>query len=169
MTTFRYVRWKAFLFGAVPAALGSLMIGLGVYALDPTWTAHVARGQYLVDAPVWVRSPVMFATGAAVLAPGLWLLFAALTNSPVITINDDTISARTLFGRLRQLAWAKIAVAKRKKNQIILSPIGVDTLGQEIWDRKSVFLDIGMLETAPGELEALIGRHRPNLVIPPVK
>jgi hypothetical protein len=167
-TTFRYVRWKALLFGAVPAALGGLMIGLGVYALDPTWTAHVARGQYLVDAPAWVRSPVMFATGAVVLIPSLWLLFAALKNATVVIATDHTIAARTLFGRFRQLAWTEIAVVKRKKNQIILSPVGVDTIGQEIWDRKSVFFDIGTLAAAPGELEALVVRHRADLIIPPV-
>ena len=166
-TTFRYVRWKAVLFGAVPAALGALMIGLGVYALDPTWTADVVRGQFLVNAPVWLRSPVMFATGAAVLMPGLWLLFAALTNAAVVIANNQRITARTLFGRFRQLAWTEIAVVKRKKNQIILSPTGVDTIGQEIWDRKSVFLDIGTLDAVPGEFEALIARHRPDLTIPP--
>ena len=32
---------------------GSLgLIGLGTEALDPTWTAQVARGQFIVDAPV---------------------------------------------------------------------------------------------------------------------
>ena len=60
---YHYVRWKAVLFGLVPTLLGAAMIGIGVVALDPTWTAQVARGQYLVDAPVWIRSPVMFATG----------------------------------------------------------------------------------------------------------
>jgi hypothetical protein len=165
-TTYRYARWKALLFGVVPAGLGGLMIGLGVYALDPAWTAQVARGQYLVDAPVWVRSPVMFATGAAVLIPGLWLLFAALRNSPVVIANDRMIAARTLFGRLRQLDWDAIVAAKRKKNQIILSPLGVNTLGQEIWDRKSVFQDIGMLDAAAGEIEALVHSHRPDVAIP---
>jgi hypothetical protein len=114
-----------------------------------------------------VRSPVMFATGAAVLIPGLWLLFAALKNAPVVVANDHAITARTLFGRFRHLAWADIAAVKRKKNQLILSPAGVDTIGQEIWDRKSVFLDIGALCAAPGEFEALVGRHRPDLIIPP--
>ena len=94
-TTFRYKRWKAVLFGAVPAALGALMIGLGVAALDATWTAHVARGQFIVDAPVWVRSPVLFVTGAFVLAPGLWLLFAGLTNATVVTATEQAIVART--------------------------------------------------------------------------
>ena len=109
------------------------MIGLGVLALDPAWTAHVARGQYLVDARVWVRSPVMFATGAVVLMPGLWLLFAALVKPPVVVANDRTITARTLFGRLRRLDWDAIVAAKRKKNQIILSPVG---RGQR-WARRS--------------------------------
>ena len=165
-TTFRYKRWKALVFGAVSAALGALMIGLGVVALDPSWTAHVARGQFIVDAPVWVRAPVLFVTGVFVLAPGLWLLFAGLTNATVVTAIEQAIVARTLFGRQRRLAWTDITVAKRKKNQIILSPVGTDTVGQEIWDRKSVFLDIGTLDVAPGAAEALIARHRPDVVIP---
>ncbi len=100
------------------------------------------------------------------LAPGLWLLYAGLTNASVVTATEEAITARTLFGRRRQLAWRDIVVAKRKKNQIILSPTGTDTVGQEIWDRKSVFLDIGTLNAAPGAAEALITRHRPDLVIP---
>ena len=96
----------------------------------------------------------------------LWLLFAGLTNATVVTATEEAIAARTLFGRQRQLAWTDITVAKRKKNQIILSPAGTDTVGQEIWDRKSVFLDIGTLDVAPGAAETLIARHRPDLVIP---
>ena len=105
-------------------------------------------------------------TGGFVLAPGLWLLLAGLANAPVVTATEEAITARTLFGRQRRLAWRDIMVAKRKKNQIILSPAGTDTVGQEIWDRKSVFLDIGTLDAAPGATETLITRHRPDLVIP---
>ena len=165
-TTFRYKRWKALAFGAVPAALGALMIWLGVEALDPSWTAQVARGQFIVDAPVWVRAPFLFVTGGFVLAPGLWLLLAGLTNATVVTATEQAIVARTLFSRRRQLAWRDIVVAKRKKNQIILSPAGTDTVSQEIWDRKSVFLDIGTLDVVPGAMEALIARHSPDIVIP---
>ena len=142
------------------------MIWLGVEALDPSWMAHVARGQFIVDAPVWVRAPLLFVTGGFVLTPGLWLLYAGLTNAAVVTATEQSITARTLFGRRRQLAWREIVVAKRKKNQIILSPAGTDTVSQEIWDRKSVFLDIGTIDAAPGAAEALIARHRPDLVIP---
>ncbi len=64
-TALRYKRWKALAFGAVPAALGALMIGLGIEALDPTWTAQVTRGQFIVDAPVWVRAPLLFVPAAS--------------------------------------------------------------------------------------------------------
>jgi len=109
----------------------------------------------------------MFATGAVVLMPGLWLLFAALENAAVVIANDQAITARTLFGRLRQIAWTEIAVVKRKKNQIILSPAGIDYNRPRDLGSKSVFLDIGTLCAAPGEFEALVGRHRPDLIIPP--
>ena len=165
---YRYVRWKAVLFGLVPTLLGAAMIGIGVVALDPTWTAQVARGPYLVDAPVWIRSPVMFATGGFVFVPGLRLLYAAVSNARIATFDEHGITARTLFGRRRHVEWRSIQTAKRKKNQIILSPADVDTLGQEIWDRKSVFLDIGMLDAVDGDIEAQVRRHRPDLVIPPI-
>ena len=117
--------------------------------------------------PLVSLTPVSFATYAGlVLAPGLWLLFAGLTNATVVTATEEAIAARTLFGRQRRLTWADITFAKRKKNQIILSPAGTDTVGQEIWDRRSVFLDIGTLDVAPGAMETLIARHRPDLVIP---
>ena len=163
---FHYVFWKAVLFGVIPAALGAGMIWIGVLALDPTWTAEVAKGQFLVDAPPWIRSPVMFATGAFVFVPGLRLLIAAATHASVVSMDDRGVSARTIFGRLRHLDWPAVKSVKRKKNQIILSPVGADTLGQEIWDRISVVLDIGMLDAPAAELEAHIRRHRPDLVIP---
>ena len=53
---YRYVRWKGLLFGAMPVALGGLMIWIGIEAFDPSWTAQVAKGQWLVNAPVWIRS-----------------------------------------------------------------------------------------------------------------
>ena len=76
-----------------------------------TWLAENS-----VDAPVWVRAPVLFVTGVFVLARGLWLLFAGLTNATVVTAIEEAIAARTLFGRQRRLAWSDIVVAKRRKN-----------------------------------------------------
>ena len=160
---YRYVRWKGLLFGSIPVALGGLMIWIGIEAFDPSWTAEVSKGQWLVNAPVWIRSPVMLATGGFVFGMGAWLLFATLSGVAVVTADDDGIAARTIFGRLRELKWSEIVDAKKKKNQLILSPVGIDTIGQEIWDRKSVFLDIGMLDASPGAVEALIKQHKPGL------
>lgn len=160
---YRYVPWKGLLFGALPVALGGLMIWIGIEAFDPLWTAQVAKGQWLVNAPFWIRSPLMLATGGFVFGMGAWLLYATLLGVTVVTADNDGIAARTIFGRLRQLKWSEIVDAKKKKNQLILSPAGIDTLGQEIWDRKSVFLDTGMLDAAPGAVEALIKQHRPGL------
>ncbi|MGH6890902.1 MAG: hypothetical protein ACREEP_01465, partial [Dongiaceae bacterium] len=147
----------------------ALMIWVGAEALDPAWTAQVTRGQYLVDAPNWVRSPVILATAAVVLLTGLWMLWAGLTRAAVVTADSRAISARTIVGRQRRLVWADIVDAKRRKNQLVLSPPGVDTISQEIWDRKSVFLDGGMLDAAKGEIEALVQRHRPDLLFRDVK
>ena len=160
---YRYVQWKGLLFGSIPGALGGLMIWIGIEAFDPSWTAEVSKGQWLVNAPVWIRSPVMLATGGFVFGMGAWLLFATLSGVAVVTADDDGIAARTIFGRLRRLQWSEVVDAKKKKNQLILSPVGIDTIGQEIWDRKSVFLDIGMLDAPPGAVEALVKQHKPGL------
>jgi hypothetical protein len=166
---FHYVRWKALLFGGLPIALAGVMIWVGIQALDPAWTAQVPKGQYLVDAPVWIRSPVIFTTAIAVLLPGLWMFWAGVSRSVVATFDSHSISARTLYGRRRRLDWASIVIAKRKRNQLILSPSGTGTLGQEIWDRKSVLLDVGMLEAPVGEIERLVLRQRADLVFRDVK
>ena len=103
---YRYVRWKAVLFGLVPVVLGGLMIWIGLEAIDPSWTAQVAKGQWLVNAPFWIRSPVMLATGGFVSGMGAWLLFATLSGVAVVTAGDEGIAARTIFGRLRELKWS---------------------------------------------------------------
>ena len=160
---YHYVRWKAALFGALPAALGLLMVWVGVAAIDPTWTAQVSKGQNLVDAPNWLRSPVILATAIVLLIPSCWLLWASITHATVVETTDLGIVAHTMFGRKRSVAWASIVDAKRKKNQLVLSPVGTDTVLQEIWDRRSVFLDIGMLDAPVGAMEALVHRHRPDI------
>ena len=161
--TYRYVRWKAVVFGGLIAALGLLAAWVGIDALNSNWTAAVADGEWLVAAPWWLRGPVMIAMGLFMLKPGLWQLFAAATDAVVVQSDDEAIAARTSLGRLRRLAWRDIAGAKQQQNQIVLSPAGIDTLGQEIWDRKSVILDIGMLDAAPGEIAGVIQHHRPDV------
>ncbi len=145
------------------------MIWIGIEAFDPAWTAQVARGQFLVDAPYWIRSPVMLATGGFVFGMGAWLLLATAMGAAVVVADSEGIAARTIFGRLRRLKWSEIVDAKRKKNQLILSPAGTGTLDQEIWDRKSVFLDIGMLDAPPGAFETLVRQHRSDLVFREIK
>jgi hypothetical protein len=166
---FHYVRWKALLFGALLLALGAAMIWVGTEALDPSWTAQVSRGQYLVDAPFWLRGPVFLVIGALVFVCGAWPLMSTILRMPVVVADGDQIRARTTFGRLRQLPWSRIVAAKRKKNQLILSPAGTNTFAQEIWEHKSVLLDVGMLAAASDELEKLVLTHRPDLMFVDVK
>ena len=49
--------------------------------------------------------------------------------------------------------------------QIVLSPVGNSGLLAEIWDRKSVLIDVGMLDRPVADVEALIRRFRPDLTI----
>lgn len=164
-STFFYVRWKALLFGGVLTSLAVLMMWVGLASLDPTWTAQVTKGQYLVNSPNWIRAPIIVGAAVFCAMPGLWQLCAGLLRWPIVQFDDQRIEARTSFGRVRRLAWKEIAQVKRKKNQLILSPTGINTLGQEIWDRKSIILDVGMLEVSPQAIEDLIARHRPELPI----
>ena len=159
-----YTRWKALVFGGLLSALAALMAWVGIAALDPDWTAQVAKGQYLVDAPAWLRAPVMLAVAAVCGQSGLWQLGAGLLGLPVVRIDDQGIEARTSFGRRRRLAWDAIVQMTRRRNQLILSPAGTAAIGQEIWDRLSVILDVGMLDAEPAQIEDLIKRFRPDLL-----
>ena len=163
------MRWKALLFGGIPLALGLLTIWVAVEAFDPAWTAHVVKGQYLVDSPRWIRVPVFLATAVLLVLMGIWMLWAGLTGAVVAVIDNHSVTARTIFGRRRQLPWSSVVAAKRKKNQLVLSPAGTDTPSQEIWDRRSVLPDVGMLDAASRDIEALVSRHRPDIVFRDVK
>ena len=164
-TVFYYVAWKAWLFGGMLAAIGLLTVWVGISALNPAWTADVSDGQWLVATPWWVRGPFMLSMALVMLVPGVWQLYAALTHAPVIQCGEHTIAARSSFGRWRRIAWSDIVSIKKEPNQMILSPAGSDTVAAEIWDRRSVLLDIGMLDAAPGEIISLIQQHRPHLAI----
>lgn len=154
--TIVYVRWKALLFGGVLASIAVMMLWVGLQSLDPAWTATVTKGQSLVDAPAWVRAPVILGVALFCAVPGLWQIFAGYLRWPVVRFDEQGIEARTSFGRRRHLAWESVVEVKRKKNQLILSPPGVNTIGQEIWDRKSVILDIGMLDIKSQAIDDLI-------------
>ena len=80
-------------------------------------------------------------------------------------MDDQTISSRTIFGRQRQLAWHMVGSVRRlrRENQIVLSPVGNSGLLAEIWDRKSVMIDVGMLDRPVADVEALIRRFRPDI------
>jgi hypothetical protein len=163
-TAICYIRWKAVLFGGMMLALAGLMIWVGIDAFDPAWTATVTDGEWLVAAPYWIRAPFILVIALFVGVPGLWMLWAAASGAPVVIADQVTITARTIFGRRRSLCWAAIVDAKRKQNQIILAPEGTNGLIHEIWDRRSVHLDTGMLEGDRFALEALVHRYRPDLV-----
>src|SRR5262245_42927016 len=100
---------------------------------------------------------------------GLWMLWAGLTRAVVVAADRRAIGARTIFGRYRELPWSSIVEAKRMKIRLVLSPAGTDTIGQQIWDRKSVLLDVGMLEGEPRDIEVVVHHYRPDLVFRHVK
>jgi hypothetical protein len=163
----RYRRSKALAFGAMMLAIGAGIAWLAWDALDPGWTSPTDDGALLQALPYWVRVPFILAIATIVLTPGVTMVWSGLRNAVVVRADSEGISARTIFGRRRYLAWDDIVSARRfgTENQIILSPMGADTLVQEIWDRKSVLLDVGMLETPARDVEALLARHRPDLTI----
>ena len=167
LTVVRYRRSKAFAFGAMMLAIGAGIAWLAWDALDPGWTSPIEDGALLQALPYWVRVPFIVAIAIIVLTPGVTMVWSGLTNAVVVRANADGISARTIFGRRRYLSWDDIVSAKGfgAENQIVLSPAGAETLVQEIWDRKSVLLDVGMLEAPPRDVEALVTRHRPDLKI----
>jgi hypothetical protein len=164
-TLIRYAKRKAIAFGVIMLAIGTAMVWLAMELLDATWISPSDDGALLQIMPTWVRTPLVIIIAGIVLMPGVAMLGAGLTQRVIVRADAAGIAARTIFGRTRRLSWGDIVVAKRKQNQIVLSPTDVDTIGQEIWDRKSVLLDVGMLEVAPPEVEALIHRYRPDLVV----
>ena len=167
LTVIRYRRSKALAFGTMMLAIGAGIAWLAWDALDPDWTSPTDDGALLQALPYWVRVPFIMVIATIVLTPGVTMLSSGLRDTVVVRADADGISARTIFGRRRYLSWDNIVSAKGfgAENQIVLSPAGADTLGQEIWDRKSVLLDIGMLEVPPRDVEALVTRHRPDLKI----
>lgn len=149
-----------------------LAIGIGIAwlawdALDPGWTSPTDDSAFLQALPYWVREPFILVIATIVLTPGVTMVWSGLRNAVVVQADDEGIAARTIFGRRRYLAWEDIVSARGlgAENQIVLSPAGADAFMQEIWDRKSVLLDVGMLETPPRDVEALLARHRPDLKI----
>jgi len=167
VTVIRYRRSKALAFGAMMLAIGAGIAWLAWDALDPGWTSPTDDGALLQALPYWVRVPFILAIATIVLTPGVTMVWSGLRNAVVVRADSEGISARTIFGRRRYLAWDDIVSARRfgTENQIILSPMGADTLVQEIWDRKSVLLDAGMVEIPLRDVEALLARHRPDLTI----
>ena len=161
---YRYVPWKALLFGAMMAAIGCGILWVGVQSLDPAWTAEVQDGQLLVDLPWFLRGPFFLLMGLVVVTPGGWLIYAGLARTPVVRIDATGIAARTIVGRTQALDWPQIVTARRRTNRLILSPAGIDSYWLQVWDRKSVIVDAGMIDAGPGEIEALVARHRPDLV-----
>jgi hypothetical protein len=165
-TVIRYTKAKAIGFGLFMLALGALTVWVATELVDPLWVALSDDGVLLQIMPRWIRTPLVVLMGIVVLIPpGVAMLWAGLTGRVIVRADAAGIAARTIFGRLRRIRWGDIVAARRKQNRIMLSPAGVDTIDQRIWDRKSVLLDVGMLEGGPAVAEALIRRYRPDLVI----
>ena len=147
--------------------IGSMIGWVAWDAFDPAWRAPGDDGALLQALPAYARVAFFVVIGLVVLAPGAWMLWAGLADLPVVRIDGQNISSRTIFGRQRQLAWHMVGSVKRlqRENQIVLSPLGNSGLLTEIWDRKSVLIDVGMLDRPPADVEAMIRRLRPDLTI----
>jgi len=163
----RYRRSKAFAFGAIMLGIGSGILWVASEALDPIWRSPSDDGALLQALPAYVRVPFMLAIGALILEPGAMMLWAGLTNRIIVSADAVGISSRTIFGYRRELAWQSIGSVKHwgRENQIALSPRGSGGLAQEIWDRKSVLIDVGMLDRSVADVEAVIKRFRPDLAV----
>lgn len=156
-------RRKALIFGAIMSLIAVGTIWVGADSLDPAWTAEVPKGQALVNSPAWVRGPFIIAFGLLFAWHGGWLLYAGATGMPVVEVGDSAISSRTILGRRRTLAWADIAKATRKGNQLILSPTPPGGIAAMLWDRHTLTIDLGSLAAEPGEIEAHVLGRRPDL------
>ena len=163
----RYRRSKALVFAAIMLGIGGMIGWVAWDAIDPAWRAPSDDGALLQALPAFVRVQFFVVVGLVVLAPGVWILCAGLANLPVVRMDDQNISSRTIFGRQRRLAWHMVGSVTRlrRENQIVLSPVGNSGLLAEIWDRKSVLIDVGMLDRPVADVEALIRRFRPDLTI----
>ena len=120
----RYRRSKALVFAAIMLGIGGMIGWVAWDAIDPAWRAPSDDGALLQALPAFVRVPFFVVVGLVVLAPGVWILWAGLANLPVVRMDDQTISSRTIFGRQRQLAWHRVGSVRRlrRENQIVLSP-----------------------------------------------
>jgi hypothetical protein len=109
----------------------------------------------------------MAAIGGIVLLPGAMMVWAGLTQRIIVRADSDGISSRTIFGRRRSLAWDAVGSVRRwqRENQIVISPLGHGGLADEIWDRKSVLIDVGMLDRPVADVEAMVRQFRPDLAI----
>jgi hypothetical protein len=163
----RYRRSKAFAFSAIMLGIGAAIAWVCLEALDPAWSAPDDNGAVLQPLPVFVRVPFMAVLGALILTPGAMMLWSGLTNRIIVRADAVSISSRTIFGRRRELPWQSIGSVKRygRENQIVLSPLGHGGLADEIWDRKSVLIDVGMLDQPVARVESVIRLFRPDLAI----
>ena len=163
----RYRRRLAFVFGAMMLAIGGAICFVAWEALDPAWQSPSDDGALLQALPAWVRVPFFLFVGGIVVLPGAMMLWAGLSNRTIVYADANQISSRTIFGRRRTLPWHAIGSAKywRKENQIVLSPIGHGGIAEEIWDRKSVLIDVGMLAHSVADVERMIQQFRPDLTI----
>lgn len=163
----RYRRSKAFGFGAMMLAIGGAIAFVAWEALDPAWQSPSDDGALLQALPAWVRVPFFLLIGAIVILPGAMMVWAGLTNRIIVQADANHISSRTIFGRRRAMPWHAIGLAQywRKENQIALSPIGHGGIAEEIWDRKSVLIDVGMLDHTVADVERMVRHFRPDLTI----
>ena len=163
----RHRRSKALGLGIMMLAIGGAIGFLAWEALDPAWQSPGDDGALLQALPTWVRVPFFVLIGGVVLLPGLMMVWAGLTKRIIVQADANHISSRTIFGHRRTLPWHAIGSAQywRKENQIALSPIGHGGIAEEIWDRKSVLIDVGMLDHTVADVERMVRHFRPDLTI----
>ena len=162
-----YQRSKALAFGLLMLAIGGAICWVAWDALDSAWRSPNNDGALLQALPAWIRVPFFVLIGSIILIPGAMMLFAGITNRVIVHADAERITSRTIFGRRRALPWNVVGSVKRwgKENQIVLSPIGHGGLREEIWDRQSILIDVGMLDWSVSDVEQMIRRFRPDLTI----
>ena len=193
VVTWRYVRWKALFFVTLAALARRICLRLALG--EPVWRQPEVnfgpRGEDFAYA--WIVRPILLLAEAGFLVSGAWSAIAVCTRAPIVTATPDWIEARTSLGGRRRLIWSVITDAAAYESEIILSPgeagakaqarlalphndaavnwewLKYRAFGTGLTSWRAVVINVGVLDVAPGEVRNVIARHRPDLVIRPVR
>ena len=192
---FRYQRVVAWI------SLCAMFGVMGLFAafvpdLGDDWApshAHNIKQVFIMAIPLWLLRPLLVLMGLVFLGSGAWTAVATAKRLPIVTVTDDWIEARTVFGRRRRLAWSEITDAMTFKSQIVLATgesgfdaqarVGMrynDSMvtwewlmfqlgGAGFWKRNAVCIETNMIDAERGSVQDLIARYKPNLIIRTVR